>query len=81
MGRGGGWGESGGAELGLSVTRESERGGRGAGCGNGGGGGGRQRDGGRWVRCGGDTAAVSALHLEDGQGKKKRGVSEVYIEL
>lgn len=31
------------------------------------------------MRCGGDTAAVSALHLEDGQGKKKRGVSEVYI--
>lgn len=64
--------------MGLSVTRESERGGRGAGCGNWGGGGGRRRDGGRWVRCGGETAAVSALHLEDGQGKKKREVLQKF---
>lgn len=55
--------------MGLSVTCESERGGRGARCGNGGGGGGRRRDGGRWVRCGGDTVAVSALRLEDRRGK------------
>lgn len=56
--------------MGLSVTRKSERGGRGAGCGNGGGGWRRWRNGGRSVRCGGDsTMTLSALQLEDRRGE------------